>query len=216
MLGRAQHIKRLSPAAWWVSLGLLWLACAPAGPAWSAAPAQLPAVRLDGNYFSRDGHRFLVVGAHWVPAKAAMQWPLQWDPQDIEADFAQMERMGFNTVRLDLMWAWFEPRPGNYNPQAFDQFDQLIASGAQAPHLSAPHAVCRRRGRGGLLGRAVALGPQSAGRSGDVAARDQPCAGIWAPLRARNGHPGLGSDRRAAVLDRARTPATPWPSTGRG
>ena len=82
---------------------------------------------LDGNYFSRDGHRFLVVGAHWVPAKAAMQWPLQWDPQDIDADFAQMERMGFNTVRLDLMWAWFEPRPGNYNPQAFEQFDQLIA-----------------------------------------------------------------------------------------
>ncbi|MBS0388138.1 MAG: beta-galactosidase [Proteobacteria bacterium] len=94
----------------------------------AAAPAaKLPAARLDGNYFMRDGRRFLVVGAHWVPAKAAMQWPLQWDPQDIEADFAQMQRMGFNTVRLDLMWAWFEPRPGDYNPEAFAQFDALLA-----------------------------------------------------------------------------------------
>ncbi len=115
--------------AWVMSLSLPWLACGLAAPASgaSAQAAALSPVQLDGNYFSRDGHRFLVVGAHWVPAKAAMQWPLQWDPQDIAADFAQMERMGFNTVRLDLMWAWFEPRPGNYNPQAFEQFDQLIA-----------------------------------------------------------------------------------------
>ncbi len=112
-----------------MSLGLACLPCGLTASAWgaSAQAASLPPVQLDGNYFSRDGHRFLVVGAHWVPAKAAMQWPLQWDPQDIAADFAQMERMGFNTVRLDLMWAWFEPRPGNYNPQAFEQFDQLIA-----------------------------------------------------------------------------------------
>lgn len=112
-----------------MSLALVLLPGAWIRPAWAAAPgpAPLPAAQLDGNYFSRGGHRFLVLGAHWVPAKAAMQWPLQWDPQDIEADFAQMQRMGFNTVRLDLMWAWFEPRPGDYNPQAFDQFDQLIA-----------------------------------------------------------------------------------------
>lgn len=89
--------------------------------------SSLPAARLDGNYFTRQGHRFLVVGAHWVPAKAAMQWPLQWNPSDIDADFAKMAEMGFNTVRLDLMWAWFEPRPGDYNPQAFAQLDYLIS-----------------------------------------------------------------------------------------
>ena len=87
----------------------------------------LPQVSLDGNYFSRDGHRFLVTGAHWVPAKAALQWPLQWDPSDIEADFARMAQIGFNTVRFDLFWAWFEPRPGDYNPEAFAQLDYLIA-----------------------------------------------------------------------------------------
>jgi endo-1,4-beta-mannosidase len=123
---RAQLGRRLFIAACIFSLAALCLPLGLNAPVWGATPA-LPAATLDGNYFSRDGHRFLVVGAHWVPAKAAMQWPLQWDPQDIAADFAQMERMGFNTVRLDLMWAWFEPRPGNYNPQAFEQFDQLIA-----------------------------------------------------------------------------------------
>jgi len=110
---------------WW--LLLIAAGCALQFPAMAAPAEPLGAVQLDGNYFSRDGHRFVVVGAHWVPAKAAMQWPLQWDPQDIEADFAQMARMGFNTVRLDLMWAWFEPRPGDYNPEAFAQFDTLLA-----------------------------------------------------------------------------------------
>jgi endo-1,4-beta-mannosidase len=101
-------------------------------PAWARSStviteaARLPQAEIDGNYFVRDGHRFMVIGAHWVPAKAAMQWPLQWDAKDIEADFAKMKEMGFNTVRFDLMWAWFEPRPGDYNPQAFEQFDHLI------------------------------------------------------------------------------------------
>ena len=50
-------------------------------------------MHLDGNYFSDDGHRFIPVGANWVPAKAAMQWPTQWDPKAIEADFARMTNL---------------------------------------------------------------------------------------------------------------------------
>lgn len=86
----------------------------------------LAKVTLDGNYFARNGQRFLPVGAHWVPAQAALSWPTQWDESSIEADFARMKELGFNTVRLDLFWAWFEPRPGDYNPQAFRQLDFLI------------------------------------------------------------------------------------------
>ena len=88
---------------------------------------RLPPVHLDGQYFVRDGKRFLPVGAHWVPAKAAMQWPLQWDPKDIEADFAKMHELGYNIVRIDMVWAWFEPRPGDYNPVAFQQLDYLVS-----------------------------------------------------------------------------------------
>jgi endo-1,4-beta-mannosidase len=86
----------------------------------------LPPVTLSGNYFSAGGRRFIPVGAHWVPAKSGLQWPLEWDAADLEADFAKMAELGFNTVRFDLFWAWFEPRPGEYNPEAFRQLDAFI------------------------------------------------------------------------------------------
>ncbi len=105
-----------------------WLLMSDAAGARDESTARpLPAVRLDGNYFSRNGHRFIPVGAQWVPAKTALHWPLAGDEKDIDADFAQMAHLGFNTVRLDLMWAWFEPRPGDYNPRAFQQLDHLVA-----------------------------------------------------------------------------------------
>jgi len=91
------------------------------------ASALLPEVRLDGNYFAAGGKRFVPVGVNWVPAKAAMQWPYQWDLAAIAVDFAQMNALGVNTIRLDLVWSWFEPRPDDYNPEAFRQMDTLIA-----------------------------------------------------------------------------------------
>ena len=107
-----------------------------AQPAKADASAQAPAaevsaplavVKLDGNYFSAGGKRFVPVGVNWVPAKAAMEWPYQWDPASIEADFAQMNALGVNTIRLDLVWSWFEPRPDDFNPEAFKQMDTLIS-----------------------------------------------------------------------------------------
>ncbi len=91
------------------------------------ANLRLPEVHMDGHYFVRDGKRFIPLGAHWVPAKAAMQWPMEWDPKDIEADFAKMHQLGYSIVRLDMLWAWFEPRPGDYNPGAFQQLDYLVS-----------------------------------------------------------------------------------------
>jgi hypothetical protein len=88
---------------------------------------RLPRVSMDGDYFTANGKRFIPVGAHWVPAKAAMQWPIRWDPKDIEADFARMHDLGYNITRIDMLWAWFEPRPGDYNPEAFQQLDYLLS-----------------------------------------------------------------------------------------
>ena len=86
----------------------------------------LAPVSISGNYFVRNGQRFLPVGAHWVPAKTGLGWPVEWDEADLEVDFAKMAELGFNTVRFDLFWAWFEPRPGDYNPEAFRQLDAFI------------------------------------------------------------------------------------------
>jgi len=137
MLTEEQSMKRNGSAhkivnglLWYVlAVMALWLAEAAeiAAQDQNAKTGQLPAVRLDGNYFSRQGHRFIPVGANWVPAKAAMEWPYQWDPQSIEADFARMHEMGFNTIRLDMVWAWFEPRPDDFNPEAFKGLDFLVS-----------------------------------------------------------------------------------------
>jgi endo-1,4-beta-mannosidase len=87
----------------------------------------LDPVTLQGTYFSAGKRRFLPVGAHWVPAVAHLRWTYQWDPASIEADFVKMQELGFNTMRFDLFWAWFEPNPGIYNPEAFAQLDFLIS-----------------------------------------------------------------------------------------
>jgi endo-1,4-beta-mannosidase len=87
---------------------------------------KLEPATLKGTYFATRQGRFVPVGAHWVPAVTALEWTQQWDEASIEADFAKMKDLGFNTVRLDLFWAWFEPRPGDYNPQAFTQLDFLV------------------------------------------------------------------------------------------
>lgn len=86
----------------------------------------LTPVKLAGNYFANAQGRFIPVGVNWVPARAAMQYPFQWDEAAIEADFARMKSLHINLVRFDLLWQWVEPRPGQYNPKAFAQFDFLI------------------------------------------------------------------------------------------
>jgi len=138
------NIRRFPDRAMWRLCGVavLWLAAG--GAITAREPSQLkkemekptqqefndgrlPAVRLDGNYFSREGHRFIPVGANWVPARAGMEWPYEWDPKSVEADFARMHELGFNTIRLDMVWAWFEPRPGDFNPKAFEELDFLVS-----------------------------------------------------------------------------------------
>ncbi len=122
-----QYTSRWLKGVCALGVWLAWFSAALAQEIKHEEEPKLPGVHLDGNYFSHDGHRFIPVGANWVPAKAAMQWPTQWDPKAIEADFARMHELAFNTIRLDFVWAWIEPRPGDYNPEAFRAIDFLIS-----------------------------------------------------------------------------------------
>ncbi len=87
----------------------------------------LSPVKLAGNYLTSNGKSFVPIGVNWVPARSGMQWPYEWDANLVESDFALMKQMGFNLVRFDLLWAWFEPRPGQYNEAAFAQLDFIIS-----------------------------------------------------------------------------------------
>lgn len=86
----------------------------------------LTLVKLSGNYFSNADGCFIPIGVNWVPARAGMQWPFEWDAAQVEQDFARMHALGINFVRFDMVWQWVEPRPGQYNPRAFAQLDFLI------------------------------------------------------------------------------------------
>lgn len=86
----------------------------------------LPKARLGKIYFEAEGKPFIVVGLHWVPAKTALQWAQDWNPSDIEKDFAKIRELGCSALRFDLFWSWFEPQPGVYSEKAFAQFDALI------------------------------------------------------------------------------------------
>ena len=66
----------------------------------SAGEPGLPAVRLDGNYFSRDGHRFIPVGANWVPAKAACNGPQNGTPKQLKP----ISRACMNWASIPFGW----------------------------------------------------------------------------------------------------------------
>ncbi|MGN0635069.1 MAG: beta-galactosidase [Acutalibacteraceae bacterium] len=43
-------------------------------------------------------------------------YPEWWTESEWEEDFAKMEALGFNTVRMgEFAWSWYEPTEGNYN-----------------------------------------------------------------------------------------------------
>jgi endo-1,4-beta-mannosidase len=87
----------------------------------------LSTVSLNRNYLTANGKSFIPIGVNWVPAKSGMQWPFEWDIDLIESDFANISKLGFNLIRFDLLWGWYEPNPGQYNEVAFSQFDHLIS-----------------------------------------------------------------------------------------
>ena len=86
----------------------------------------LDSVSMGKRYLLKAGRPFIPIGAHWVPAVEALSWPIDWNEASIEEDFRSMKDLGYNVVRIDLFWAWFEPRPGSYNEEAFRQLDWLI------------------------------------------------------------------------------------------
>jgi len=84
-------------------------------------------VKISGNYLINESGPFIPTGVNWIPAKSAMQWPFEWNPELVKNDFSTMHDLHMNFVRFDMVWQWVEPRPGQYNHKAFEQLDYLIS-----------------------------------------------------------------------------------------
>ena len=130
-----------------------------------------------------------------------MQWPTQWDPKAIEADFARMHELGFNTIRLDFVWAWIEPRPGDYNPEAFRELDFLISLAHRYQIYLHPCLLI-----GGEVGEAYWDVPYRQGRHPHsdpdmLRIETDHVAELARRYAKETGDSRLGSDRRASILD---------------
>ncbi|WP_327092301.1 glycoside hydrolase family 5 protein [Nonomuraea sp. NBC_01738] len=101
----------------------------------AAQPPRTQALTLaaDRRIVDADGNEVLLRGVNvnqledyfqQFPAKAVTR-PLT------EADFAGMERMGFNVIRLALSWSALEPRPGHYDPAYLAKISWAVETAAK-------------------------------------------------------------------------------------
>jgi hypothetical protein len=162
----------------------------------------LTPVTLSGNYLATAGRRFIPIGVNWVPSRAAMQWPYEWDPASIEADFSQMRDLGLNLVRFDLVWQWFEPRPGQYNEDGARREPRRALPGKPVAAL-APFEMCDHQDEPGgehRQGRGRDFPPAGVSR---LTPRYDRCRGLLQRRSRARASPGLGRAHDAAVCQRA-------------
>lgn len=82
--------------------------------------------RASGFLFSSDSKvSHSEAGSAWdVYRLGSSYYPEWWDPSEWETDFAQMQSLGLNTVRMgEFAWSSFEPEEGKF---VFDWMDRAI------------------------------------------------------------------------------------------
>ncbi|MEU1072870.1 MULTISPECIES: beta-galactosidase trimerization domain-containing protein [unclassified Streptomyces] len=81
--------------------------------------------RLVEGVLHRDGHPLFCLGVNYFPSRAGCDFWRDWDPDVLDADFARMAALGFNTVRIFVFWADFEPAEGVYDPRMTERLREL-------------------------------------------------------------------------------------------
>lgn len=76
----------------------------------------------------RDGEPFFGVGFNYHPSPTGCRYWREWDARRLDADFARMAELGFNTVRFFVFWADFEPTPGAYDPVMTERLREFVAT----------------------------------------------------------------------------------------
>ncbi|MEU2957366.1 MULTISPECIES: hypothetical protein [Streptomyces] len=86
---------------------------------------------LEDGGFLRDGEPYFSVGFNYHPSHTGCDYWRDWDPERLDADFARMAELGFNTVRFFVFWADFEPEPGVYDPVATERLRAFASLAAR-------------------------------------------------------------------------------------
>ena len=82
-------------------------------------------LRQGENYLNLDGRVVIPVGSHYVP-NSGPDWPWRVGAEDFDAAFERMAAAGLDTVRIDLIWAAIEPRPGEYDADHLAVIDRIF------------------------------------------------------------------------------------------
>lgn len=64
-----------------------------------------------------------VLGVNYWPRRKAMYWWSDFDRGEVEEEFDLIASLGFNVVRLFLLWDDWQPEPGSVDPSRLDDFE---------------------------------------------------------------------------------------------
>lgn len=83
-------------------------------------------VRLEEDYFTKNGRKFLLVGTNYMPSKAFYRLWEDWNPKQIEKDFKKVKELNLEAVRVPLFWSSVEPEEGAISPKFLARFDEFL------------------------------------------------------------------------------------------
>ena len=70
-------------------------------------------------------------------------YPEWWPEEEWETDFAKMESIGINTVRMgEFAWSWYEPREGEFNLEPMKRAVDLAAKHGISVIMCTTSAIC--------------------------------------------------------------------------
>ena len=83
-----------------------------------------PAGTLAGSDAKAGSEPFLL-GVNYWPRRKAMGWWSDFDPQEVEEEFAQIAALGLTLVRIFLLWDDWQPSPERVSERCLDDLHEV-------------------------------------------------------------------------------------------
>ena len=68
------------------------------------------------------GERFLL-GINYWPRRKAMYWWSDFDPDEVQEEFETIKEIGFDLVRIFLLWEDWQPEPDRVEESALENLE---------------------------------------------------------------------------------------------